>query len=133
MVVLASHRGRPIAGAVYFHFGEKVLYKYGASDKTYQELRANNLVMWEAITWYAQNGFHSLCFGRTDPDHDGLRQFKTGWGTRERVIKYYRYDLKKEAFVKNTYSMNGRMNKIFHRMPISCLNLVGALVYRHMG
>ena len=35
-VILASHQDKVIAGAIYFHFGEKVIYKYGASNKCYQ-------------------------------------------------------------------------------------------------
>jgi len=49
MVVLASFDQENVAGAIYFHLGEKAVFKYGASDKKFQHLRANNLVMWEAI------------------------------------------------------------------------------------
>lgn len=62
--MLASFKGTIIAGAIYFHFGEKAVYKYGASDVKYQQLRPNNLVMWEAIRLYCQNGYKSFCFGR---------------------------------------------------------------------
>jgi len=37
--------GSPIAANVYFCFGDQVLYKYGASDRAFQHLRANNLVI----------------------------------------------------------------------------------------
>lgn len=85
-VALASYEGKNIAGAVYFHFGKNAIYKYGASDKSYWHLRANNLVMWEAIKWYCRNGYRNLCFGRTEPENQGLRQFKSGWGTKERIL-----------------------------------------------
>jgi len=39
----------PIAASVYFHFGHHAIYKFGASDQRFQDLRANNLVMWKAI------------------------------------------------------------------------------------
>ena len=42
-VALASYSNRVVAGAVFFHFGSKAIYKYGASDRNYQHLRANNL------------------------------------------------------------------------------------------
>ncbi len=71
-VVLALYRNKVVAGAVYSHFKDRALFKYGASDQNYQHLRANNLVMWEAIKWYAQNGCKSFNFGRTEPDHKGL-------------------------------------------------------------
>ena len=133
-IILASHERKNIAGAMYFHFGTAALYKYGASDRKYQHLRANNLVMWEAIKWYAQNGFKSFCFGRTDIDNPGLLQYKSGWGTREHLIRYYRYDLQKEFFVRQASSqVNDSLNKILRKMPLPCLTLIGALSYRHIG
>ncbi len=133
MVVLASLGQENVAGAIYFHFGEKAVYKYGASDKKFQHLRANNLVMWEAIKWYAQNGYKSLCFGRTEPENQGLIQFKSGWGTTEQPIQYYRYDLKKSSFVRGSSKVTGIHNKIFRNLPIPISNKIGSLLYKHVG
>jgi lipid II:glycine glycyltransferase (peptidoglycan interpeptide bridge formation enzyme) len=133
MVTLASLGQENVAGAIYFHFGEKALYKYGASDKKIQQLRPNNLVMWEAIKWYSQNGYKSLCFGRTEPENQGLIQFKSGWGTTEQQINYYRYDFKKEAFVTGTSKVTGFHNKIFRRMPAPLLRGIGSALYKHVG
>ncbi len=133
MVVLASLGQEKVAGAVYFHFGEKAVYKYGASDKKFQHLRANNLVMWKAIQWYSQNGYKSLCFGRTELENQGLIQFKSGWGTLEQQINYYRYDLKKGSFVPGSSKVTGFHNKIFRNLPIPILNKIGALLYKHIG
>jgi hypothetical protein len=132
-VILASFQDKPIAGAVFFHFGEKAVYKYGASDLTYQNLRANNLVMWEAIKWYSENGYKSLCFGRTEPENQGLIQFKSGWGTREQQINYYRYDFKEEAFIPGHSTTTGFYNRVFRRMPLPLLNKLGTLLYKHVG
>ena len=89
--------------------------------------------MWEAIKYYCQNGYKSLCFGRTDIENDGLRQFKLGWGTKENLSNYYIYDLKKESFVKNAQRITPLYNKIFGTMPIPLLKLSGNLLYRHIG
>ena len=132
-IVLGSYRGAAIAANVYFHFGDQVIYKYGASDKTYQHLRANNLVMWEAIKWACDKGYKTLSFGRTEPENQGLRQFKAGWGAQETLIKYYRYDLQKEAFVKAPKIVNPYYKKLFSKLPIPALNMLGRILYRHMG
>lgn len=132
-VAIAESGGHTIAGAVYFHFGEKAFYKYGASDKGYQHLRPNNLVMWEAIKHYAQKGYKTLCFGRTEPENSGLRQFKTGWNTKEHVIPYYKYNLSTESFVKISSKEKGFHNIIFSHMPLPFLKMSGALLYKHMG
>ncbi len=132
-VMLASYKKNIIAGAVYFHFGEKAVYKYGASDNKYWPLRANNLVMWEAIKWYCQNGYKSLSFGRTEPEHQGLRQFKAGWGTQEDVIYYYKYDFKKNAFIADPPKKMKFYSNVFSKMPLSFLKIIGSISYRHMG
>lgn len=132
-IVQASLRGSAIAANVYFTFGDRILYKYGASDRALQHLRASNLVMWEAIRWGRDHGYRSLCLGRTEPGNDGLRQFKMGWGAEERVIRYYRYDLRKEAFIRTPLTVRPLHKKIFGRLPIPVLNALGSVLYRHMG
>ncbi len=133
IVVLASYNNVTIAGAVYFHFGNRAVYKYGASDKRYQCLRANNLVMWEAIKWYSNNGYKLLCFGRTEPENAGLRQYKNGWGTQEHVINYYKYDLKRDKFVTGKALINRIFRRVFRILPIPIAQIVGSTLYRYVG
>ncbi len=133
IIVLASHGMNIVAGSVFFHFNGKAIYKYGASDHAYQHLRANNLVMGEGIRWYRENGYQNLSLGRTEPENEGLRQFKSGWGAVEQLIRYYRYDLKRDMFVRGEQKIFGFHNSLFRRMPIPLLKLSGNLLYRHMG
>jgi len=132
-VILASYDDKNVAGGVYFHFGEKAVYKYGASAMAYQNLRANNLVMWEAIKWYCHNGFDHFCFGRTEPENQGLIQFKSGWGTTEQKISYYLYDFRKEEFISAKSKVTGFHNKIFRNMPLPLLKKLGSVIYKHVG
>jgi hypothetical protein len=132
-VALASFRGNTIAANVYLHANGEVIYKYGASDKAHQNLRANNLVMWEAIKLYAARGFKSLCFGRTQPENEGLRQFKTGWGADEHIINYYRFDLASNAFVLAGNTVSSKANQVFSNLPIAALKIIGGMLYRHVG
>lgn len=132
-VVLASSGGKYIAGGVFFHFGDQALFKYGASDHSYRSLCGNNLVIWEAIKVYAAKGYKSICFGRTDLNEEGLRQFKKAWGTEERIIKYFRYDLHKEEFVSNCPAKNETIRRILRKVPVPILRIAGTLFYRHIG
>lgn len=133
VVVLAESRGRPAAGAVFFHLGPNVLYKYGASDRRRQHLRTNNLVLWEAIRWYAARGASTLSLGRTDRGHAGLRRFKLGWGASEHGIEYFKYDFRRRAFVEDRDRVTGWHNRVFRRMPIPVARAAGALLYPHMA
>ncbi|MBE9503031.1 MAG: GNAT family N-acetyltransferase [Proteobacteria bacterium] len=130
---LASYNKKVIAGAVFFHLGNKALFKYGASDNAFHHLRPNNLTLWEAIKWYSRNGYKTLSFGRTEEGFEGLRQFKTGWSVREETIKYYTYDLKKDTFVSGGPELSDRLHKIFQSMPLPLSRIIGTIFYKHAG
>jgi hypothetical protein len=131
-VVLARKGTTPVAGGIFFHFGPTALYKFGASDETYQQLRANNLVMWHAIRRYAAEGFTHLDFGRTSLGNDGLRRFKLGWGVKEHRIDYVRYSRKASAFVVVPDGVTGWHNRLFRALPPMVSRAAGSLLYRHI-
>lgn len=133
IIVMAYYNGSVVSAAVFFHFGKKVIYKYGASDYRYQHLRGNNIVMWEAIKWYCRNGYQSFCFGRTSPGNKGLLQFKSGWGAKTRTINYYKYDLHKNRFIRAKTNKIHLFNKVFNKMPTFFLRFIGAALYPHIG
>lgn len=132
-IVLARYQQAPVAAAVFFHWEKKAIYKYGASDETFQHVRANNLVMWEAIKWYAQHGFEELDFGRTSLANDGLRRFKLGWGTEEHRIEYVRYDRRAGGFVTVKDEASGWHNRVFRALPCFLSRQIGAVLYKHVA
>jgi hypothetical protein len=132
--VLIAYSGKiPVAGAVFFHFGRKAIYKFGASDTQFVHLRGNNLVMWEAIRWFAHNGFSELSMGRTEMANDGLRRFKQGWGTSEEILEYWRFDFDAGKFVTTPDKVQGWHNRIFRLLPRAASRWAGALIYRHIA
>jgi len=131
-IVLARHETRPISAAIFFRFGKNALYKYGASDKRFQEFRANNLVMWHGIQFLARNGAEKLHFGRTDCENYGLRRFKLSWGTKEETIDYFRVDPSARECLVSAPSDSGFHKKIFARLPLAVNRLAGAMIYPHL-
>jgi len=132
-IALASYRGKAIAGGIFFHLGKKAIYKYGASDTTYQRLGGTNLILWEVIQRYCRNGFEDLCFGRTDFENEGLRRFKNGWNTEESIIHYYKYQFDKNAFIIDQKKSATFTNRVFAHFPIVLLKTIGLLAYKHMA
>lgn len=132
-IVLARQGAIPVAGAVYFHQGRTAIYKFGASDERLQHLRANNLVMWQAIRKYAREGYTALDFGRSSLDNAGLRKFKLGWGTQETQSDYIRYDRATARYVTARDESSGWHNRLFRSLPIPLSRLAGALLYRHIA
>jgi len=133
IVALASYEKIFIAGAVFFHFGGKVIFKYGASDIRRRNLRPNNLVMWEAVRWLRERGFKSLSLGRTEIGNEGLRRFKLALGAEEYPIVYYRYDLKSGSFVKEPEKVSPFQAGILNKLPVFILKIIGNVYYRHAG
>jgi hypothetical protein len=130
--VLAKRESRPIAAAIFFRFGKNALYKYGASDKRFQEFRANNLVMWQGIQLLARTGVEKLHFGRTECENDGLRRFKLSWGTKEEAIDYFRVGPSGRMCLVPASSDSGFHKKIFSRLPLAFNRLAGSMIYPHL-
>lgn len=133
-LLLARHEGKAVAGAVFLHFAGKAVYKYGASDRRFQELRPNNLLFRVGIRHLCGIGVRSLSFGRTDLHHEGLRQFKLSWGAVEKTLQYARYDVPSKSYLspkrdRGTIPWETAMSKL----PLPVLRLIGRVAYRHVG
>ncbi len=132
-IVLAFYEKRPIAGAMFFHFGTMAVYKYSASDISFQNLRANNLVMWEAIQWFCKNHIVKMVMGRTEMDNEGLRYYKSGWGAKEEILQYYKYNFATKGFEAPSATVPAFYTTIFKKLPVPILNAVGSLVYKYVA
>jgi lipid II:glycine glycyltransferase (peptidoglycan interpeptide bridge formation enzyme) len=134
-VLLARFEGQWIAGAVYFRFGTKAVYKFGASDLSFQHLRANSLLMWAAINRLRALGIQRLSFGRTDTDNAGLLQFKRGWGAEESRIRYYRLGIWQNVAPQPLEPLrrNAVPARLMRSLPQPVLRLIGSALYKHIG
>lgn len=130
-IVSAYIGEKAIASAVYLDFGNQVIYKFGASNINYQHLRPNNLVMWEAIRYFADQGFHTLHLGKTEIQNHGLKRFKKSWGAEEAICNYYKFQFQKNSFVTEKSRENGWYNFVFNKTPVNVLRLIGAIIYKH--
>ncbi len=133
VVVLGYYQDRVISGNIYFHFADRAIYKYGASDRRFLHLRASNLVMWEGIKKYCREDYKELHFGRTEQAHQGLRQFKMGWGPEEKTMEYVRYSFDTGSFLEAEKPIGRFYHTVFRNTPICMLKAVGSVMYRHMA
>lgn len=133
ILFIAEYQNKVIAGNVYLHIENQALYKFGASDFEYQNVRANNLIMWEAIKHYNSHGFKEFSFGKTEPNNDGLRRFKNGWSPVEIETYNFRYSLAENNFVSFGSQLKGFHNKVFENLPLPVLKICGSMLYKHFG
>lgn len=130
---IVSLGAEPLAALMFFYQGKRAIYKFGASDENRLNLRANNLAMWEGIRWLAGHGIGELNLGRTSIANEGLRRYKMGWGAAERRLDYWRYDLRKSAFIPAQDRAGGWHNRVFRALPLPVNRWLGAALYRHLS
>jgi CelD/BcsL family acetyltransferase involved in cellulose biosynthesis len=131
-LIFAVAQSKAIAAAMFFEFNGTAIYKFGASDNATQELRPNNLLIWEAICFLARRGCRLLHFGRTELDNEGLRHFKQGWGATERLVPYSRLPGAGRAMAERAQSRLRLYRAAFRRLPLSINRFAGRLIYPHL-
>jgi CelD/BcsL family acetyltransferase involved in cellulose biosynthesis len=127
-LLLAYWNAIPIAGAVFLTWNGAMTYKYSASRQEFWKLRPNNLVIWNAIRWGCENGFHTFDFGRTEPGNEGLRSFKCGWGTAEMTLSYSTLSGRAPSQARSRAA--DLLRWPIQTMPAWFCRLVGELAYR---
>lgn len=131
-IALARSAGGCIAASVFFRRNHGGLYKFGASERKYQSLRPNHLIMWNAIRHLLHLGCRSLHFGRTAPGNEGLRRFKLSWGTSEEMLSYLRFDPREKLPISVPPPAAGLHEKLFAKLPLALGALAGRLIYPHL-
>ena len=131
-VVMATKGTHPVAAAVFFHFGKNAVYKFCASDERYQQVRGNNLVLWEGIRFLTENGAETLHLGRTGRENIGLRRFKLTWGTEEETIEYLKFSLAGGSCVSGSHSASGLCRLVFGSLPLVVNRFAGTIIYPHL-
>ncbi|MDA7640735.1 GNAT family N-acetyltransferase [Opitutaceae bacterium] len=132
-IFLAIHKSKPIAGALFLQHKQNAIYKFGASDESFQAMRPNNFVMWNAIKSFAQNGCQQLDFGRTSLGNKGLRRFKLGWGSSEQTIPYIRRNIQSHVIETISDRTEGWYKHIFKILPTPLSRLAGQILYKHVA
>jgi CelD/BcsL family acetyltransferase involved in cellulose biosynthesis len=130
-VELVLDAERPIAAAVFLTHQGMLTYKYGASDERSLGKRPNNLLFAEAIRWACESGFHTLDFGRTDLDNEGLRSFKRSWGAEEEELSYTYFTEREPS--PEPQLRDRLMSATIRRSPRTVGRLIGETLYGHFG
>lgn len=133
--VIASvyYQEKMIAASIFLNFNGKVIFKYGASDHVYHQLRPNNLIMWESINWHRSKGYYVLNLGRSSPDDSGLLAYKRLWGARESIINYYRFSFAQNGYVKYSTNQFLKITRLMALLPKNFLVFLGKILYKYSG
>ena len=131
-VSIASKDGKPIAGILTLRHKDVLVYKYGCSDPSHNQLGGIHILLWRTIQEAKAEGIRELDLGRSDCNNQGLVTFKDRWGSRRSALTYWRYPPGCSGNVWPGWTVRAAQ-ELLARMPKSCLTILGDVVYKHIG
>lgn len=129
---VARKDGVPVATILTLRHGASVVYKYGCSDEKLHQLGGMPFLFWKLIEESKACGVEKIDCGRTDLDNEGLITFKDRFGTRKRMLTYYRYARTKKRGVAGM-SDSQALRQFFALLPETVSCAAGRILYRHLG
>jgi len=129
---LAYKEETPISAILTIQFKETVYYKYGCSDARFNQFGATSWLFWNAIVAAKTRNATKFDFGRTEEDNPGLLAFKNHWAPRSQSLIYWRYPIGSSLVSVTGWKLK-MAKRVFSCLPNSVLNMIGHLVYRHIG
>jgi CelD/BcsL family acetyltransferase involved in cellulose biosynthesis len=124
--------GEAAGAGLFLAHGETAIMKFSASDHTRWELKPNHVALWGGIEEACRRGCGILDFGRSEPQHEGLRRFKASWGAAEVPLVYCSARLAR-AGVAGPSRLRAAMAHVIRRSPVAVCRALGELLYPFAG
>ncbi len=133
-IFTAYYHEKCVAAIIVLRHGKCAYYKYGASNKASMRLRANQLIMWEAIRWAKVGGCECFDFGRTSTSNIGLNQYKKRWGSERVPLRYMQFPAaKKMEALDESSVVHHCITAVMSRLPAIMIRLIGEVSYKHLA
>lgn len=134
-LLLAEHRGEPVAGAIVVLLGETAHYLFNGVRRDAFSLRPNDVLQWEAIRGCAKDGLRFYDLGEVVERHEGLAEFKRKWGADARRLHRYYHPAPAEPPEPGD-AHAGRValaaQRAWRAVPLRMTAVVGDRVYRYL-
>lgn len=133
-ILIQEIQNEPIAAILYIKYNKKAHGEYMGVNGAYRKYDPNISLYWSAINKLKQEEFRSLDFGSTSIHNEGLKAFKSRWGTVEETLTHYYYPDVQGISVDVENSTKYRLfTSVCRAMPISLFKATGSYLYRHLG
>ncbi len=124
-----------IAGSVLLMFGQTVSYAFNGMHRQYGSMRANDAILWHAISEACQKGFRLFDFGEVPDDHWDLARFKSKWGAQP--TRLYRYinsvDHVTEGSLRESNSHGLKFaERLWAKLPLKATAWFGDRIYSYL-
>lgn len=128
---VALKDGVAVASILTLSHKKTMVYKYGCGDAAANRFGGMALLFWRTIQEAQENGLEELDMGRSDADQSGLIAFKEHWGATGSLLHYWTYPCKPAKHSSNWQKSLAR--RVVSAAPDLALEMVGTLLYRHVG
>jgi hypothetical protein len=130
VIEIQSSEG-PCAATILFFHRDTCIYGYSASTAAGQRLRANDLLLFEAIALAAERKVAWFDFGSDSPSQESLLFFKSKWGAEQNVIPMY---CSPEVALTDSADAKYELARMmFRAMPPALSSWIGSRVVRFFG
>lgn len=130
-LVEIRNREQPCAATLLFFHRDTCIYGYSASSAAGQRLRANDLMLFEAIALAAERKLACFDFGSDSPSQQSLLFFKSKWGAEQKVIPVY---ASRDVAVADSSDVKYALARmVFRAMPPAVLSWIGSRVVKRFG
>lgn len=129
-LLLVTGPSGPLAGALFFEFSGRYIYGYSASTRLGQELRANDLMLFEALREAEGMGARWFDFGSDSPRQTSLLAFKKKWGAEQSLTTVLSIPASSEARSDSSSGLYSLARSLGRRLPAP---LWAALTTRLVG
>jgi Acetyltransferase (GNAT) domain len=129
---LARKEGQPVASIVTITHKDSVVYKYGCSDATFNNLGGMQGLFWRTIQEGKELGLSELDLGRSSLDNQGLVTFKDRWGAKRSTLTYYRYPASLHENELGGWKLQV-ITQLSAHLPKAVMMCLGRLLYKHIG
>lgn len=128
-LIKASLKGKMISGILLFSHNDVVIYKYGAANQEYYNLRLYHSMIWRAIEYALAINARILNLGTTIKSNQGLLRFKRHFGGVNTPTYIYTLPINGNAPDFNEYFEGYKLYKCFWRkLPLPLTRLLGKII-----
>jgi hypothetical protein len=129
-------KDRPVASILTLEFKDTLVYKYGCSDSSQNNLGGTQLLFWRAIEESKRAGLLKFDLGRSAIGSTGLNLFKERWGAKRSELTYVRFTPAGVDFdsPEGLDDWKHRFAKqVFAHAPDGIISAISNLLYKHVG
>jgi hypothetical protein len=130
---VASYKGAPVASILTLNFRKTAFYKYAGSDPAHHKLGSIPFLVWRAIRQAKADRIQSFDLGRSENHQNGLVDFKDRWAGERTLVTYWRSPARTKQFWLGDGPALRMAGRFFEFLPSSMLQVMGQLLYRHIG